>query len=352
MIDSIQLMLRGYEILPSASLMVKPAPFRASSGEKVGEYYLWKDTSGNTIYGSSAYGNYKLENDASVGVDVRAYGSKPYCFVNFSIPKVHNGNNFYSVGRQGSETSIDRVEQLLSEQGIKTNLKNACISRIDTFKNIQAMEPYTTYYGLFSLLRINRGIQRGYGTTFMIANNQQKFIIYDKLVEMKSRGIETSSFPAQTIRFEQSLKNKEKVSLVNGFNEVDKLLEEDYYQRLKVIQSEQWKKNLFRYSVEDVITLSSRQLVNELSYYQQKYKRNWLQKYKEVVGSDTLVSIIGIEAVMNALRTIETDKVKLWRFERDVMESKRELDMLREEEGSKKSKAELYEELRKKVCLN
>lgn len=352
MIDSIQLMLRGYEILPSSSLMVKPASYNSGTGEIIGEYPLWKDTSGRVIYGSSAFGNYKLENDASVGVDIRAYGSNPYCFITFSIPKVHNGNNFHSVGRQGSEVSLNRVENLLSEQGIKTNLKNASISRLDTFRNIQASEPYTTYYGLFSLLRINRGIQRGYGTTFMITNNQQKFIIYDKLVEMKSRGIETSSFPANSIRFEQSLKNKDKVAHVNGFSDVEKLLEESYYQRLKVIQSEQWKKNLFRYSVDDVITLSSKQLLSELSYYQQKYKRNWLQKYKEVVGSDALVSTIGIESVMMALRTIESDKRKLWRFERDVMDDKRELDMLREAEGSKKSKAELYEELKNKVCLN
>lgn len=352
MIDTVKLLVSNYEVTRESSLQVQPATYRVSTGEEepVSEFSLFQDTTGRQYKGSKAYLNNEKFN-LTIQPFIKARNGT-CCFVSFSIPKVHSGeNNFYSVGRDGSRAAIQAVEQELSQAGFKTRLEQADISRIDTFKNIQTEEPFSSYYSLFSLLKARRGIQRGYGTTFLLHNTQQEFCVYDKLAELESRGLETSHFPAQSMRFEHRLLNKAKAEKVYGFTKVEQLFSGGY-ESMKAQQVEEWRKSMFSYSVEDIVLLGSKQLEQELRIYQERYTRNWFERYLKAYGAYRLAAEAGIEVVSKALKSLESDRMKVWRAEKLLSECKREIELMREEPGSNKTMAVLYQELKEKVCLN
>ena len=122
---------------------------------------------------------------------------------------------------------MSKVEGELKERGVHTSLIEADMSRVDTFKNIEPEEPFSSYYSLFSLLKARKAIQRGYGTTFLLSNSQQEFCVYDKLEEMRERNIETGGLPP-TMRFEHRLLNKQKIQNVYGFGKVEELFKGGY----------------------------------------------------------------------------------------------------------------------------
>jgi hypothetical protein len=350
MLDTVKLSLEEYSISSDSSLTIQPGTYMAGTGEVITEFPLFTDKSGRAFRGSKAYLNTEKLN-LTLQPFSRGGAKGTACFVSFSIPKLHYGNNFYSVGEGGSRAVLKSVEKELKENGITTNIEQAHISRADTFKNIQAEEPFSSYFSLFTLLRARRAQQRSYGTTYLVHNKQQQFCIYDKLVEMESRKIDTKGFPARTIRFEHRLLNKRKVAKVYGFSQVGELFKGGY-EVVRNNQVEEWRKSLFSHEVEEVSILAANQLENEMRYFQERHSRNWFSQFLKVYGAYSLVEGAGLEVVKTALHNLESERTKVWRAERLLLDMKREVDMLRVESGSSKTQAELYNELKAKVCLN
>ena len=348
-IDSLKLYLKEYSVSSDSMLTVQPASYLAGTGEVRAEFPLFRSQAGKQFSGSKAYLNTDRLNLTIQPLAKSETGSA--CFVQFSIPKIHNGNNFYSVGESGSQAVVKLVEKELKENGVHTDISQAKVSRIDTFKNIQTEEPFSSYYSLFSLLRARRAIQRGYGTTWLVHNTQQEFCIYDKLVEMESRGVETSSFPANSMRFEHRLLNSAKVQKVYGFSTVSQLFSGGY-EVVKQQQVSEWRKSLFSHSVEEVVMLGSRQLENEMRIFKEKFPRNWFDWFLKSYGAYHLAQVAGVEVVKVALQNFESDRMKVWRAEKLLLEMKREMEFLKTEPGSNKTLSTLYQELKEKVCLN
>lgn len=348
-IDTMKLLVNDYSIAEDNGLTVQPASYIAGTGEVTSEFSLFKDSSGRFFKGSKAYLNTDRLNMTIQPFTRSDRGTA--CFVSFSVPKVHNGNNFYSVGEAGSQAVVKKVEKELWESGFHTDLNEASISRIDTFKNIQAEEPFTNYSNLFSLLKARRAQQRDYGTTFLVHNTQQEFCIYDKLAEMQNKGFDTSIYPENTIRFEHRLLNKKKVGAVLGFSSVSGLFSGGYGV-LKEKQVQEWGKSLFSYSVEEVLVLSSKELEAEMLYFKNTCGRNWFDSYLKAYGAYYLAKFAGIEAVERALSNLETESRKVWRAKKVLEETKREVEFLKSAKGTSKTMGDLYKELKNKVCLN
>jgi hypothetical protein len=62
--------------------------------------------------------------------------------------------------------------------------------------------------------------------------------------------------------------------------------------------------------------------------------------------------VAGVEVVRLALQNVEAERTKVWRAEKMLLDTKREIEMLKQEEGSNKTLGVLYQELKEKVCLN
>lgn len=349
MLDTIKLQLKDYEVTGNSTLEVQPARYVSGTGEVVSEFPLFRNSTGRTFYGSKAFLNNEKWNLTLKPVSYSTSGTA--CFLHFSIPKIHNGNNFYSVGEFGTEAVFNLVEQELAENGINTNLQRAELSRVDTFKNIQAEQSFDSYSTLFQLLKCNRGIKRDYGTTFLLSNSQQEFTVYDKIVEMQNRGISTSEFPENTQRYEHRLLNRNKIKSVYGFSSVNDIFRGGY-EVIRQKQVESWKQSLFSYSVEEVVSLGSKQLEQEMAFFKNKFGSTWFQWFLKSYGAYYLARFAGVEVVKTALESLEADRMKVWRTVKLLEQAKREIDFAKTEQNSQKTVAELYLELKQKVCLN
>ena len=346
MIDTLKLMLNEYEITDDSEIRVQPASYQLGTGEKV-EYPLFQTPSYGSHYGSKAYLN---TDNWNLTLKPLPGGRATGAFLQLSVPKNYYGSNFYSVGEQGTQAVLSKVEGELKEKGVHTSLIEADMSRVDTFKNIEPEEPFSSYYSLFSLLKARKAIQRGYGTTFLVSNSQQEFCVYDKLEEMRERKLQTENLP-NTMRFEHRLLNKKKVQNVYGFGRVGELFKGGY-EVVKEKQVESWESSLFNFTTEELVLLGSKQLEQEMRRFKEKSPSGWFSKFLKAYGAYYLASHAGKEVIIEALQSFEVDRMKVWRAVQVFEEAERELMVLKQEEGSKKTLGALYEELRRKVCLN
>lgn len=346
MIDTLKLMLNDYEISSDSEVRIQPASYELGTGSKV-EYPLFYLPEQGIQYGSKAYYN---SDNWNLTLKPIAGGSGIGAFLQLSVPKNYYGNNFYSVGEQGTQAVLSKVEGELKEKGVHTSLSEADMSRVDTFKNIEPEEPFSSYYTLFSLLKARRAIQRGYGTTFLLSNTQQEFCVYDKLEEMRERSIDTTGYPS-TMRFEHRLLNKAKVKSVYGFTKVQDIFKGGY-EVIREKQVESWKSSLFNFTAEEVVLLGSKQLGEEMRVFKEKFPKNWFYRFLRSYGAYYLATYAGKEVVVEALQSFEADRMKIWRAVQELEKAEKELLLLKQEEGSGKTLGALYEELRRKVCLN
>lgn len=349
-LDTVHLQLTDYSIEGDNSLTVQPSPYIASTGEKVSEFHLFNDNSGREYRGAKAYLNVPDRFQLTLAPFTKSQAGVS-CFVQFSVPKVHYGNNFYSVGEEGSQAVFSTIEQELWQSGVHTDISEASLCRVDTFKNIEPEEPFASYAPIFNLLKMRRGVDRAYPEGFLLKNTQQQFCVYDKIAEMQKRRVEVSHYPAQAMRFEHRCMNKAKVEKVFGFSSVSALFSGGY-QAVKEKQIEQWQNNLFSQSVEEVMTLGSRVIEEEMKYFKQKYERNWFDWFLKSYGVRYLAQVAGVEIVKMALQNIEAEKTMIWRAEKTLEQAKREIDFVKQAEGTDKTLGSLYMELREKVCLN
>lgn len=349
-LDTIHLQLTDYSISSENGLTIQPSPYIASTGEKVSEFPLFTDNSGREHRGSRAY----LNVPDKFQLTLQPFTKTPAgisCFVQFSVPRVHSGNNYYSVGEEGSQAVFSIVEKELWNNGVHTDINTAGMCRVDTFKNIEPEEPFPSYAPIFNLLKMRRGVDRAYPEGFLLKNTQQQFCVYDKNAEMVKRKIDISHFPAQTMRFEHRLMNKAKVQKVYGFSSVKDLFSGGY-ETVKKQQVSEWKKSLFSQTVEEVISIGSSVLQEEMKYFKQRFDRNWFDWFLKSYGAHYLAQVAGVEVVKLALQNFEPDRMKVWRAEKTLEQAKREIDFLKQVEGKDKSLGTLYMELQEKVCLN
>jgi len=153
------------------------------------------------------------------------------------------------------------------------------------------------------------------------------------------------------MRFEHRLLNKTKINSVYGFTGVKDIFKGGY-EVIREKQIESWRNNLFKYEADEVLVLGSRQIEEEMRAYRERHGRNWLQYYLKSYGSYYLTQYAGKEAVGIALMNIEEDRVKAWRASKTLEEAERELINMKMVEGTNKTMADLYDELKIKVCEN
>lgn len=345
MIDTLKLMLESYRIAPGNSLTVQPASYIEGSGRVISEYPLWRKESGVTVRGSKAFYNSERLNltiQPLKGAGVQA-------FVHFSVPKIYHGDNYFSVGREGTQAVLKIVEGELLEAGIETDIQEASLSRIDSCTTAIMEEAFSCYAPVFSLLSGSRQQRRDYGTTFLWENTQAQQCIYDKNREAESRGIAPGTYPAQSMRAEYRLLNKRKIEATLGFSRVGELPVQ--WESLKRKNREAWGR-LFKFEPGEFEIMASKQLSLELSCFRDRYGRNFLDYYLKAVGALSLVTVAGIETVRSALQSLETDRFQIRRAVKKLEQAKAELELLREEPVSRKTLSTLYQELREKIYLN
>ena len=301
-LDTIHLQLADFTVSEENSLTVQPAPYLAETGDRLFDRHLFTDSAGREHTGTKAYLNVPDRFQLSM-LPFQKAETGVNCFLQFSVPKVHYGNNFYSVGEEGSQAVFTSIEKELWDNGIHTELKSAEMCRVDTFKNIEPEEEFSAYAPVFGLLKMRRGVDRVYPESFLLKNTQQQFCVYDKIAEMKSRKVEVSHFPAMAMRFEHRCMSKEKVKTVFGFASVKDLFSGGY-ETVKKQQVAQWENTLFSHSVEEVLSIGAGVLQEEMQAFKRMYERNWFDRFLKGYGAYHLAQFAAVSYTHLTLPTI------------------------------------------------
>ena len=353
-IDTVHLHIKDFSVTPDTGVIVTPSSYVAGTGEMVSDFPLYRNTEGKEYRGAMAKLNVPAPAfQLTIKPFTRGGNVTSNCFLQFSIPKVYSGseNNFYSVGEGGSQAVFKTVEKELWKCGVHTDLNTAEFTRVDTFKNIEPEEEFSSYAPLFGMLQMRRGVDKKYPEGFLLKNTQQEFCVYDKIAEMKKKKVDVSHFPAQAMRFEHRLMNKAKVQKVYGFSSVKDLFSGGY-ETVKKQRVNQWKNSLFSHTPEEVIHIGAGQLQAEMQIFKDRYDKKWFEWFLKSYGAYHLAQVAGIEVVKLALQNFEPDRMKVWRAEKTIDMLARELEMFKQVEGRNKTLGTLYMELKEKVCLN
>lgn len=384
MIDTIKLNLDDCEIDNKAQIIIEPSPYTHDTQQKFINYDLFLDnTTGEIVQGKKAYLNnekfnitikpkYKLQKDAISKkrmYDINYSGGikagkifkiespeekfNSGIFVQLSLPRYLNETNFNSISINDEKKVINQLEKDLRSNGIKTNIWNSNLSRVDAFANIQTDENFSSYSEIFSLINLSRMERFEYaGTTFLYKNGEQQICCYDKIAEIQNKFKKDTNFKLpntlNVLRIENRLLKKRKIFSVTGFYTLKELYKN--YDFIKEHYKNEVEKTIFQYEPEELEILTSKNIKNEMELFKNIKGRNWLHHYLRMYGLAHLLKLSNIETLYAAIDEIELfDRMKKSRLKKQLREMQIDIQLMKKNHFSRiKSNRELYNELKTK----
>jgi hypothetical protein len=343
-IDTLQLSIEDYSISSNSGLQLMPSPIDLSTGLMKSNHPLFTDSDGKSIEGSKAFHNgedFNLTIKPLTGREPDKIG----CYVQFSVPKVLNGDNYAGTDSKGTKAALRLMQDRLQAIGMKTNINTAKLSRLDAFRNVEASEPFTSFQPILQVMQGQRMAKRDYGTTFLWGNTQQQICVYDKLAEMAARKQSIKGSTPNTIRFEHRLLNRRKVKDTTGIETVSDLLSdlghvEDCYRK-------SMKKLLFKAeSVADTQPVTVMEIEAELQYFIDQ-GGHWFERWIKARG--LRVNANDYESILKAADNIAPNREALRRIRNTLKDARMDALNLEKVAPSKKTLGQLYTELQAKV---
>jgi hypothetical protein len=346
MIDTMKVLLTDYAV-KKAKLSLVPSTIDTETGEMKGNFPLWTDGQ-KTFEGSQAY-----HRDEHFNVNLSAQfkndgsGISTVCYVTFDVPKFAGGHNYQAVDFAGTQDALKQAEKKLRDVGIKTNIMTAKPSRMDTFDNVEADEPYSCYQPVLALLHGSRMKERGYEGGFLWENQSHEICAYDKRQKMKKDKHSLSGLPKHPIRFEYRAKQARKIQTAYGFHSVQDLM--DGYDSIRSVYLQTMGKQLFKYSASDVEALFHSELVKDFEWYHAHTGARWMDKYFRDYGIFCIMQKASMETVLGALNEVEDNKMKRSRLKKKLGEAHFASAALSLMPASSRTHGELYNELQEKL---
>lgn len=239
------------KVLPHHRLCVK------QSNDAERNSVLWNEEDGTAVRGEMAtWGGLKAGplNKPHLFVQISPLrrgwidGDNIGCIIQFSIPGVRgHGDNSWPVDRRNAIGMIDSVQDKLADLGVVIDLRQAKVTRCDLNRSIALKEPFHLYQKILSALNLPRTKTHDRGTTVTRTNKSQGVSFYDKIAQMKSRGLSTSHLPPYLGRFEWEVTQARSVTKKLDIRTVQELL--DGWETLEPLYLN-YKNSLFRYDIE------------------------------------------------------------------------------------------------------
>ncbi|MFC1513551.1 hypothetical protein ACFL5P_00935 [candidate division KSB1 bacterium] len=206
MIDTIHISLKKFEILKENNFRIHQSSVSSKTGEVEPDFVLWENDSGK-VRGKKA-----CHNSDIINVTIEPFFGRVYCFVNFSASKVFYGNsNYFPVNKNQFKRVIDIVGDELFKIGIKTNIYEAELRRVDIFENVVTDRPYNFYSTVFSEFKPSRMKKSCCNGSVLFWNKQHAINIYDKNKEMKDKKQSITNLPSFVTRFEYRMLTMNKI---------------------------------------------------------------------------------------------------------------------------------------------
>ena len=386
MIDTIRLNLIDCEIKKSCPLTVQPGNLDYSTGKVMNESDLFIDSTGKIITGSKAYLNHDKFNltiqptiepeiteynrsklkikrfkriDEKIQKDLYDYNSDENVkgiFVQTSLPRLLSETNLKTLSFDEQITALKILESELKKYGIKTNIFDANLSRVDTFTNLKTDFSFFAYSNLFNLMECSRMKSVGYADeSFLWKNGNQQLAIYDKILELKTKKPDIKINSSKNImRIENRLLKKRAIDTRLHFLKVSDLFQN--YNEVKEYHKTEITKRLFKYDLAEIEVMTENDLKQRFIYAKEVYGKKWFDKYCFNFGLYSVAKIADIEFLGNVISEIDGGsngqiRVKKHRILKKINDSKFHFGrggIFSDEVINFKSNVELYNELKTK----
>lgn len=334
--DSMALNLEQFDVAPVNDLEIGLGSFR--NGQQItGNTVLYKNANG------AQRGSKAIYNAPNFNLTIKpSPQGVVYAIVTFSVPKVATSSNYTPADEPTLKEALKILQSDLTSIGIKTNVQNAALKRVDVTKNIVVDENIRSYLQLVKSLPCKFKDEWDYGSTLLLKNGQQQICIYDKLVEMAYKKINADGLPS-TLRFEQRFKTRAKVNNYLGMKYVKDIVGNlDYVeQRYK----DSMESNIFKLDTFDFKSTSTEKHRAEMEAMKPKHK-SLLQHTLMRLGYESLENK---EVFLEIFNEVANNKVAKCRAKKLFHELQMEVMSLEELPKGKVGDARLYQELKKKV---
>ncbi len=359
MIDTLRLQLSESEIISKNKLKIQPPLIDGETGEIINNYPLFMTYSGNRIDGTKAfYNDDKIQVTIIPGFDVKYLKETgdifnqpdsyiPKIFVQCSLPKQLHDNNIKTLNSSDSYDALKALETNLIKMGIKTDIFESKISRMDTAININTKYDFVIYNDIFKNLNCTRKKSFEYaGTTFLFRNTLAQICIYDKIQEIKNQGINFKS-KDNLMRLENRLLKKRKILDSIGISHTKHILN-----NMKLIKKnfeEQINKNIFYYSSDqklDNLILTNKSFEEILEYFQTFGGRNWFDKFLKSLSYLYLNDSKKLYNLDKTLELITKNRMQKTRIKRKLNELNFHAEMIKNKKLVTNN--DLYKELKDK----
>jgi hypothetical protein len=342
MLDTLKLTLEEFEVEPRAEIELQPASINAGSGEMATEHVLWR-IGGREVRGMKAWHNSERIN-ITFNPRREAPGTQALCILQFSVPKVATGGNYYPCDFRGTQAALEAVQKHLDDVGIRANLKRATVGRLDAAKTVEAREPFAGYAPVLSRLQGKRTERRDYGNMFLWGNTRWEAAFYDKLEEMRRLKLRVDGLPPNSVRAELRALKAAKVREMFQIERAGELVANlDHIRNTYRVQMEA---QLFRHELPEDPLLSRADLVEQLTEARER-SHHWFRAWFRAWGMQQLAR--DAEALKFAVRQVAPDRQTANRIIRDIEQGEREGLALQKIGPSSRTWGALYDELREKV---
>jgi hypothetical protein len=343
MLDTIKIRLCDFDVSTGADLTVVNPTTDFATGECSASYPLFRADS-VAVRGSKAFHN---GDDFNLTIqNVAKHNPESVeCFVQFSAPKVVNGDNFNLSDGVTTVKAFKAIEHRLNDIGIKTNVTNAFISRLDTAKNIETDEPTANYFEVLAMLQGKRMAKRDYGTTYLWGNKSHEICAYDKLAEMAARKVSTDNI-AQTLRLEWRLLKAAKFQAATGMRTVKDVLSD--YQHIEKCYRDSMGKQLFSATVPEFERLRASDIERQMKLFQERGGNSWWRDW--VMASALKGMLPDFDTIVNAAIKVSTNRMQTHRIRKDLQAARMDaLALIESENPDRQNLSQLYSELQAKA---
>jgi hypothetical protein len=182
-IDKVEFTTANFEVVGGGNFTVHPKPYRIADGPPTEQFPLFVNTYGEPFYGKMA--TYNEHPRVGVAIKPDRYGQ------NVGLPRLHvsfNPNKFAHPFEGTTDTDQMRaqillVEADLSEMGIRLDLADMGLSRIDLMRQADMEFPYSDHVPILKTFTGRRVKDKTNDTSYTLENTQRETQWYDKGIE-------------------------------------------------------------------------------------------------------------------------------------------------------------------------
>lgn len=346
MLDTVKLELDDFDAT-GAKMRVSPPDFETDTGRLIGNFMLYKDGD-RWMHGKLAKhidGHFEAKIVAVPGGKDGGFVSR--CKVRFETSKFRDGHNFHPPSTKQAKAAFKVVQCKLSDIGIKTNVLDAKVCRVDACKNLMVDEPVNCYGDVFKVLQAKRMAQHGYPDGWLYENGMQELSFYDKILKMRIDDFSVDDLPKNVLRGEWRLKQARKVRAVLGFDDTRSLL--NNLDHLQHKYQEAMHGSLFRYDVDEVHVMVASQIKEDLLFFKNMGRKFWLREYLMHFGLHQLQQQVDIAVIGEIVGELAESRATKSKLKAQLREARVMSQNLQYATGSQRTTGELYRELKRKI---